>query len=229
MFLNKYKNGDIVKITDGKHEGEVGKIKISPDEENKINAYTVITKESPHGFWAFESNMEKYDAEIDDLVMESFWDDFIPVNKDPEKFFMEMTEVYPKYNKDHHIKNGFQLSVFSGDDEGPVPHVHVFYEGKSNKKKGTVAYICLGKAEYAPQHKNITKILNKDERKALQKFFETKMPRIMSNKDQTCWEYAVEYWVSAKDKSYRKDWKKYFDLDSNGNIIMPNYLELELK
>ena len=159
------------------------------------------------------------------------WNGFAPdsVNIDnADHFFMEMAEIYPKYNDDHNIKrNRFKVSVVQGG-EGPVPHVHVYFEHKDSKQD--VAYICLGSNEYSPQHDKETKILNSQERKALVKFFNTFQKGVfISSKDgnpipANCWQECVDIWI----KTYRpEDPTRYFEVDEEtGLYIMPDYSEI---
>lgn len=159
------------------------------------------------------------------------WDDFLPegVTADDEEFFVELAEIYSRYNEDNNIsRNRFRVCIFEGK-EGPVPHVHVFYDRKDSKNHGKnkhIAYICLGTAEYAPQHLKETKILNSQEKKDLVKFFNTE--RDLYKKDNngnlyrmTCWEEAVDRWIQNKRGS-----EKFFEVDENGRFIMPDYMEL---
>ena len=223
----RYKIGDTVRITDGKYYREEGIVKAIPNDTRP--AYIVATEGYQYGFWAYELNMEPYKIteDLSYLLEEKYWDQFIPDDVDPGRFFLEMAEIYPAYNDDNNIKKRiFQVSVFTGNSEGPVPHMHVFYDGKKNK--ANTAFICLGKAEYAPQHKKTTKILNSQEIKDLITFLTTKIPKYYELGDITCWEAAVKLWLSGQDKKYMSTWKKYFDTDENGNIIMPDYTKLSL-
>ena len=168
--------------------------------------------------------------EIDDIHFNEFgqWAYFAPDNVTADDFFKEMAEIYPKYNEEHNIrKNRFKVCVFEGN-EGQVPHVHVYYEHKGSKED--VAYICLGKAEYAPQHIKNTKVLNTHERKALQEFFNTKIPNSYGKDkngnfyQKTCWQACVEHWIDENSGSER-----YFEVDENtGLYIMPDYTKLSL-
>lgn len=160
------------------------------------------------------------------------WGSYIPENvTDENKFFMEMAEIYPKYNSDHNIKdNKFKVCVFEGN-EGPIPHVHIFFEHKTGENHGnnkTVSYVCLGTAEYAPQHKKETKILNSHERKALSKFFDTEIPnRFAKDKNGnlyavTCWQECVQHWMDENPGS-----EKYFEInEETGLYTMPDYSKL---
>lgn len=185
--------------------------KLNIMNESLRNAKSILTGRHPYGYEGFIDN--------EDIV------------GDPEMFFGEMAEIYPKYNSDHNIKrNRFVFCVY-GDTEGPVPHAHVYYEhkGENGRNGEYVAYVRLDKAEYAPQHDKATKILNSQERKALMAFLTTEREgnyRKDSNGEIyqiTCWEEAVYYWLQFHD-----DAESYFEVDpSTGRFIMPNYLELK--
>lgn len=168
----------------------------------------------------------------DAVVSESRWDDYIPKGiTDENQFFGEMAEIYPQYNKDNNIKSaGFRVCVFE-NKEGPIPHVHIYYEHKGETNHGTiktVAYVRLDRAEYAPQHEDETKVLNSKERKNLVKFFSTEMPDVYGRDknekfyQRTCWEECVRHWIDENPGS-----EKYFDIDEEtGRFIMPDYSEL---
>nr|WP_300892883.1 hypothetical protein [uncultured Acetatifactor sp.] len=183
----------------------------------------------------FDEKIGMYTSRTNSNYSELFeytWDDYIPESvTDKYQFFSEMAEIYPRYNRDHNIKSGgFKVCVYEGD-EGPIPHVHVYYEHKEMKNHGntkTVAYVCLGTAEYAPQHRKETKELNSKERKALVKFFSTEIPNRFAKDKKgnlypiTCWEECVQHWIDENPGS-----EKYFEVDEEtGLYSMPDYSEL---
>lgn len=163
------------------------------------------------------------------------WDEYVPdsVNiNNVDDFFVEMAEIYPNYNTHYNVggKVSFRMCVVQGD-EGPVPHVHIYYNNKGDKNHGkvkTVAYVCLGKNEYAPQHEDETKVLSSKERKALVAFFNTKVPEIYG-KDKndnvyqlTCWQYAVRIWDDSYGEKYGM--KQYFEVDEETGLYkMPDF------
>lgn len=143
-------------------------------------------------------------------------------------FLAEMAEIDPSYNDRVNKKNRrFRVCVFE-NGEGPVPHVHIYYEHKGDTNHGrskTVSYVCLHEAKYAPQHINETKILNSKERRDLIDFFScgTGTYRKDSSGEMyeiTNWESAVMTWIAHSRGS-----TKYFDA-VNGRFIMPDYREL---
>ena len=164
---------------------------------------------------------------------ESVWDDYIPESvTDEYQFFSEMAEIYPRYNQDHNIKSGgFKVCVFEGKED-PVPHVYIYYEQKGAKNHGsikTVAYVCLGTAEYAPQHEKETKVLNSKERKDLVTYFSTEIPNRFAKDKKgnlypvTCWEECVQHWIDENPGS-----EKHFEVDAEtGLYIMPDYSKLK--
>lgn len=164
---------------------------------------------------------------------ESVWDDYIPESvTDEYQFFSEMAEIYPRYNQDHNIKSGgFKVCVFEGKED-PVPHVYIYYEqkgAKNHRNIKTVAYVCLGTAEYAPQHEKETKVLNSKERKDLVTYFSTEIPDVYGkNKNgniyqRTCWQECVKHWIDENPGS-----EKHFEVDAEtGLYIMPDYSKLK--
>lgn len=230
----KFHTGDIVEFTEGKYAGEYGRVFRVPDEKYDFKSYLISTESFPSGVIGFELNMKRVpDGDIEfvkennpNIMYDYPWHEFIPANVDPVVFFAEMAEIYPKYNKDYNIKkNQFHLSICEGG-EGPVPHCHIYYGSKKAKGDGTVAYIQLGKNEYAPQHKKTTKILNPDECEALITFFKTKLDSKEEFfgvvKEITCWENAVKIWINQTEF----EWEQYFTFDKKGFPIMPNYSEI---
>lgn len=129
-------------------------------------AYVPSTQEMPET-WGDDDLLDEeidFEEEYTDRGLGS-WDDFAPgyvIMDNVDDFFVEMAKIYPKYIEDHNIKKvKFRVCIFEGDNEGPVPHVHVFFDHKWDKNHGkdrTVAYICLGTNEYAPQHDKETNI-----------------------------------------------------------------------
>ena len=232
--MSKFRIGTKVNIVRGNMKNLSGVITESYDMTTTYYRVKIDDKEervfSEHNL-EFE-NILDMEIESDELSgVLGKWNGFAPdsVNIDnADHFFMEMAEIYPKYNDDHNIKrNRFKVSVVQGG-EGPVPHVHVYFEHKDSKQD--VAYICLGSNEYSPQHDKETKILNSQERKALVKFFNTFQKGVfISSKDgnpipANCWQECVDIWI----KTYRpEDPTRYFEVDEEtGLYIMPDYSEI---
>lgn len=223
--MRKYELKDRVRVVNGPLKGHIGEIVQILDRQESCPIYSIkfdgmgITREYA------EEDVEAENL-IEELIERSYtWDAFIPTGMNEERFFREMAEIYPKYNQDHNIKGNrrFRMSVVEGG-EGPVPHVHVYYEHKGSKED--VAYICLGKAEYSPQHIKETKILNSREKKDLIKFFETQRDVFIKDKNGelfqlTCWYEAVRIWINAYGNA------DAFDVDEEtGLYIMPDYTKL---
>lgn len=110
-------------------------------------------------------------------------------------------------------------------NEGPIPHVHVFFDRTRDKRKSVV--IRLDKAEYSHHHGDPTRKLNKKEKEQFVRLMTSKWPnRYVSYQgnpvEATGYQYAVDIWVeSFEDGSYDK-----FTLDENGVPVMPNYENL---
>jgi len=159
---------------------------------------------------------------------ETPWFGYVPPDA-PDSFFVEMAEIYPKYNKDHNPKIRFHLTVPEGK-EGPVPHVHVYFRHKEDKDMRYVSYIDLTRCAYAPQHEKECKKLNNKERKALVEFFETYQPRIYTTDKNgnpvpaNCYQHALDMYIDAHDVP--QSIIDNLERDENGLFVMPNYLEL---
>ena len=237
--MGKFRIGTKVNIVSGLMKGSSGIIKESKDFSNGAEYHIILDGESEERIY-YEHNLEfenilAMEIESDELSgVLGKWDGFAPdsVNIDnADYFFMEMAEIYPKYNDDYNIRKiKFRVCIFE-KGEGPVPHIHVFFEHKEDKNHGkdrTVAYICLGSNEYAPQHDKETKVLNSKERKALVTFFNTyRKGAYISGKDgnpipANCWQECVDRWIQNNYDS-----EKYFKIDEEtGLYVMPDYSEI---
>ncbi|MCM1328148.1 MAG: KOW motif domain-containing protein [Ruminococcus sp.] len=235
---NKFNKDDYVLITKGREKGKAGKIKEVIFRGFAKIKYYVLTENFPEGILLTESALDETDEEhmTDslerrlkeyDMLKEKYprWYKFIPHCTDCDKFIGEMSAwIYPKYNEDYNIESNRFKAVVYQDGEGSVPHVHVYYESEET------AYISLGKAEYVPQHKEETKLLNEEEKRDLQRFFETfRKGAYTKGADGkpvpcSCWQECVDVWL----ETYDTDVEKYFDIDKKTEtLIMPDYTQLK--
>lgn len=156
------------------------------------------------------------------------WLGYIPPNA-PDSFFVEMAEIYPKYNKKVNPKIRFHVVVPEGK-EGPVPYVHVYFRHKEDKDNQYISYIDLTRCGYAPQHENECKHLNSKERKALVKFFNTYENGVYTTDKNgnpvpaNCYQHALDVYIRAHDVPDNIIDK--LERDENGLFVMPNYIEL---
>lgn len=108
-------------------------------------------------------------------------------------------------------------------NEGPVPHVHVYHDKTRNPKR--CSYVRLDKADYCTHHKvvKLPKGLNDEFIQLMTSVWERHVYISNSETRQaTGYEAAVDTWVETfEDGDYGK-----FNLDSDGNLIMPDYSEL---
>lgn len=224
--------GDVVTFIEGIHKETTGVIWKVPSEEN-LNHYTVITEDRPYGYWALEEELtmkfeesadkKNLDKEIRDRVytiklLNEEYDLYIPKDQDPDIYMMEMAEINPKFTKNA----GLGFKVLIEPKEGPIPHVHVRF------KNGQTSHIKLGKAEYLNGHEKKDHILTRNEANNLIEFFNSKiLPRNKKNSNMTSWEFAVLEWESLIDTDERqRAFDTAFQLDKNGNNIMPDYNKL---
>lgn len=207
----------------------------------KVQHNPVITNESGERvfgkpYWgylneSYEEAMAREANEVDlmDIPIDECgpWDEYLPEGVDNEIFFAEMAEIYPKYIEEQRPKIKFRIVVPQGD-EGPVPHLHMYFRNKKDKDLRYISFICLHKAEYAPQHEG--KRLNFQERKAFIEFLNTfRKGAWMSDKDGNpipcnCWQECVDTWINTHG-----DKGNLFKRDEDGMIIMPDYSELPTK
>ena len=194
------------------------------------DTYIVATRAYPRGRYYKKNFLEWIDP--NDKIMEFIRDEIIAYRDDPwegfvEKdnltfdFFMEMSEILPKYHMNQKKRESRIHVCIYENGEGPVPHVHVYYESKEDKRNES--HICLATNTYAPQHAATTKKLNSAERKALIEFFKTKITGVNGSSECTAWEYAVWLWTQYYDGS-----SKFFKYDNNGKPIMPDYSTIEM-
>lgn len=116
------------------------------------------------------------------------------------------------------------VEVFQ-QNEGPIPHVHVFHDKTRNKKKCSL--VRLDKPEYSDHHDKIV-VMPKKVKEEFLKIMTAKWPKhIVENPDGTFrpatgYEAAVDIWVDTFEKgSYNK-----FPTDENGNLISIDYSNL---
>lgn len=190
--------------------------------DGKLNSHIEQLNEN------IESMQHIKETYIDRMENINPWYGYVPSNV-PDSFFMEMSEIYTKYNRHVNPKIRFHLVVPEGL-EGPVPHVHVYFRHKGDKDKRYVSYIDLTRCAYAPQHEDECKHLNAAERKALVKFFETYEDGIYTTDKNgnpvpaNCYQHAIDVYIRAHDVPDEIIDK--MERDENGLFIMPNYLEL---
>lgn len=159
------------------------------------------------------------------LTVDNDWSDYLPEGVDRDTFFSEMAEIYPKYIEQKRPKVKFRIAVVQGG-EGPVPHMHMYFASKSEKREEFISYPCLHEAIYAPQHPN-GKRLNAQERKALVEFLNTFRKGAFTADAKgdpipcNCWREAVDIWLMTYG-----DEKGLFRYDEDGELVMPDYSEL---
>ena len=128
--------------------------------------------------------------------------------------------VNPQYSN----SSGVAVRVMPSG-EGPIPDVHVFWEGTSN-----CAFISLQACEYASHHKDKGDVLTKQAKKRFIKNMEMLCPGeyIKDNSgihQATGYEYAVNTWCNTYEAG---DFSK-FKFDDSGRLIMPDYSKLTTK
>ena len=135
-----------------------------------------------------------------------------------------MSTINPKMQK------GWAMEVVIYDNnEGPVPHVHVYHDATWDK----CAYIRLDKAEYSlhhdqnsPNSKNYP--LDKRQLNQFIKLMSSTWPNRFIKladgtiREATGYEYAVTIWIDA----YGEKTAKKFQWNEDGSPRMPDYLLL---
>ena len=116
------------------------------------------------------------------------------------------------------------IEVFQ-QNEGPIPHVHVFHDKSRNPKKCSV--VRLDRPEYSTHHKDVIR-MPKNVKDEFIKIMTSEWPKhIVENPDGTYrpatgYEAAVDIWADTyEDGSYAK-----FPTDSEGNLISLDYSNL---
>lgn len=112
-------------------------------------------------------------------------------------------------------------------NEGPIPHTHVYHDHTRNPKK--CSYIRLDKAEYSDHHDKLSIPLPDKKAKAdFIRIMNSDWPKYLCKtpdgdvRYKTGYEAAVDTWVDCYEKgSYDK-----FNLDDEGQLIMPDYSKL---
>lgn len=111
--------------------------------------------------------------------------------------------------------------VMYDENEGQIPHVHVYHDKTKDKRNCSV--VRLDKAEYSTHHGEPVK-LNKQQKRQFVQVMSTVWPKHFVEtstgvRPATGYEYCVTTWADAFEHgSYDK-----FKLDENGVPVMPDY------
>lgn len=121
-----------------------------------------------------------------------------------------MSTINPQLNRQLSI----DVVVFD-NDEGPIPHVHVYLDKTRDPRK--CAVVRLDRAEYSTHHGEPVVKMNKNQKREFLRIMKSQWNSRLSS--GTGYERAVDIWVDAfEDGSYEK-----FTLDTNGVPVMPDY------
>lgn len=129
-----------------------------------------------------------------------------------------MSTINPQLNRQLSI----DVVVFD-NDEGPIPHVHVYLDKTRDPSK--CAVVRLDRAEYSTHHGEPVVRMNKKQKKEFIKSMASKWNKYALQNDDgsyytpTGYQMCVNIWADAfEDGSYEK-----FTLDTNGVPVMPDY------
>lgn len=108
--------------------------------------------------------------------------------------------------------------------EGPVPHLHVYHDKTRNPK--SCSYVRLDKAEYSPHHKDSQPL----PRELKEEFIEVMtepwskhvVETVSGTRTATGYEAAVGIWA----ETYEDDNFSKFEIDEDGELVMPDYSKL---
>ena len=103
-------------------------------------------------------------------------------------------------------------------DEGPIPHLHIFHDKTRNPKR--CSYVRLDKPEYAPHHDEVC--LTKKQKDEFIKVMTTEWSMPRGQGVQRGYDRAVDTWIDTFEADEEEGLKK-FQLDDNGNYVMPDY------
>lgn len=110
------------------------------------------------------------------------------------------------------------------ENEGPIPHLHVYHDRTRNPKK--CSYVRLDKPEYSPHHRDAPPLPRKLKNEFIKLMNDTwgnyEVQTPSGPKFLTGYQRAVDIWVETfEDGDYSK-----FNLDENGLPIVPDYTQL---
>lgn len=133
-----------------------------------------------------------------------------------KRYICAMSTINPKFCN----ANGFQVEI-EQRDEGPIPHVHVYWDPERNPEK--CSYVRLDKAEYSNHHKDNKPMPRKIKDKFVKLMYSPWKNKTMVDNNGhivylTGYQEAVNIWVDTYEDDYSK-----FNLDDNGIPIMPDY------
>lgn len=130
-----------------------------------------------------------------------------------EQKISAMSTINPQLNKQLSI----DVVVFD-NNEGPIPHVHVYLDKTRNPNN--CAVVRLDCSKYSSHHGYPVVKMNKKQKREFLHVMKAQWNSRLSS--GTGYERAVDIWVDAfEDGSYDK-----FTLNNNGVPVMPNYDEL---
>lgn len=138
-----------------------------------------------------------------------------------DTYVVAMATINPQLCK----KFGIAVEV-EQRDEGPIPHLHVYWDSTRNPRK--CSYIRLDKPEYSDHHGEVSKPLPKECKKQFLEIMNSEWPKTFHEladgtvKKATGYEAAVDTWVDTYENgSYDK-----FTLDNDGNLVALDYSTL---
>ena len=135
-----------------------------------------------------------------------------------EREVSAMSTINPQLNRQLSI----DVVVFD-NNEGPIPHVHVYLDKTRDPRKCSV--VRLDCAEYSTHHGEPVVRMNKKQKREFIKSMTSKWNKYALQSDDgsyytpTGYQMCVNIWADAfEGNSYEK-----FTLDTNGVPVMPDY------
>lgn len=134
---NKYKFGDVVLLTEGPHAGSKGVITGIPVYGVR-DQYVVSTDDWVYGEFVYESDMTPIfndDTNLSEELIKERHESLpfiasLGQSIDPYEYLMEMPIVNSEYTR----KRKCPFEVYVEFEEGPIPHVHLLFNGPKSKK-----------------------------------------------------------------------------------------------
>lgn len=145
----------------------------------------------------------------------------IRIFRENSKYLVEMALINPELCKNKSIRIELEQR-----DEGPIPHVHVYIDGRNPKK---CVYVRLDKPEYSMHHSKHrrTYTFNKAQKQefievmsSIWKKHHTESETTGETRPATGYEMAVRTWLDTYGETVP------FNYDEDGFLIMPDYTKL---
>lgn len=169
-----------------------------------------IYKDDGHGFGdhvGYGKTLKDCKSDIDNILTLN------------ESYLTEMAIINPRYCKNHTL----QVEI-EQNNEGPIPHMHVYHDKTRNPRK--CSYVRLDKAEYSP-HRDLVPLPKNIKEQFIEVMNSINPNQVMLDVNGNYhaangYQSAVQIWA----ETFENGCLDKFNLDESGLIIPINYDKL---